>query len=114
MPVTYEQLVELLAKAEGDIHFQSFLADVGDVPEIMRIEENDAFYDFPVAGLTVTFHCGVVQNILFHFATASNKCGEYRRYDGPLPAAIAADDRRSDVWTKLGIKPARTEEVPGQ
>jgi len=112
MAVTYEQLVELLGGAESDPHFSSFVSDVGEVADIMRMEYA-AFYDFPAAGLSVIFGDGVLQSILFHFTTASNKCGEFKRYEGPLPAAISADDRRSDVWKKLGMKAARTELVPG-
>jgi len=99
-----DRVLALLNQSEEDPAFQSFIADLGDSPQLTQIEEGSeiSHHMFTELGLSLFSIDKIVLIASFHVIPDNNENGKTHPYTQDLPFGVSVNDDRTVVRAKLG------------
>lgn len=106
----YARIAELLGKPIGDPLLEQLVAYVRVSPQIVD-DGNYRSFEFADQGFCLTATMDQVKffTVAFILEPAGRKYQSWKPYDGELVNSIKISDSRTNVKTKMGTKPFRTE-----
>lgn len=112
----YERLVEILGQPCDSPLFANFLAECGDVPEILAMSMRGDTRMFKKMGISLVYfeHSKCFAMVSFHFETQLVLSGYMQKFSGPLFCGITQTDTRDEIETKLRCKPNSSLWVQGK